>query len=71
MSAEHKLRVNGRRAPREEAYAHWLASATYRNANHRTRAGIWPTVMNGDANGNNDSHGEVNHLREAGIEIFP
>lgn len=65
----HTFYVNGRRTTQQDARAHWLGSATYRNANKMTRDAIWRTALNGDANGNHNPHGEVNHLSEAGIEL--
>lgn len=65
----HTFYVNGRRATQKDAYAHWLASATYRNASNRTRGDIWRIALNGDASGNHNPHGEVNHLSEAGIGL--
>lgn len=65
----HTFYVNGRRTSKKDAFAHWLASETYRNANKGTRNEIWGTALYGDANGNHNPHGEVDHLREAGIEL--
>lgn len=65
----HIFYVNGRKVTRGKAFIHWRASETYRNANRATRDGIWETAVDGDEHGNHDPHGEVNHLREAGIEI--
>lgn len=61
--------INERRVTQKVAYAHWLASATYRDANKQTRGEIWRTALHGNANGNHNPHGEVDHLREAGIEL--
>lgn len=65
----HTFYISGRQVTRKTAYAHWLASPTYRDASKRTRKDIWPTVLNGDANGSHNPHGEVDHLLEAGIEL--
>lgn len=65
----HTFYVNGRRTTAKDARAHWLASATYRNAKKGTRDQIWRTAIHGDVSGNHDPNGEVNHLREAGIEL--
>ncbi len=65
----HTFYVNGRRTTAKDARAHWLASTTYQNANKRTRGEIWHTAVHGDICGNHNPHGEVDHLREAGIEL--
>lgn len=65
----HTFYVNGRRTSQNDAFAHWLKSATYRNASKQTRNEIWGTALHGDVSGNHNPHGEVDHLREAGIEL--
>jgi hypothetical protein len=65
----HSFYFNGVRTTKKEAFARWLASATYRNASKGTRNEIWGTALHGDASGNHNPHGEVDHLREAGIEL--
>jgi hypothetical protein len=65
----HTFYVKGRRVTQQQARIHWLASATYRNARKVTRDSIWRIALNGDAHGNHNPDGEVEHLREAGIEI--
>jgi hypothetical protein len=65
----HTFYVNGRQTKRKLAFAHWLASATYRDANKATRGQIWRIAVQGDENGNHNPHGEIDHLREAGIEL--
>lgn len=65
----HSFYIKGARVSQKTAHAHWIASATYRNANRRTRNQIWGTALNGDASGNHNPHGEVDHLLEAGIEL--
>jgi hypothetical protein len=65
----HTFYVNGQRTTQKVAYAHWLASATYRDAKRGTRDSIWRTALHGDESGNHNPHGEVDHLREAGIEL--
>jgi len=61
--------INGQRSTRKLAWKHWIASATYRNAKASTRASIWMTALDGDESGNHNPNGEVDHLREAGIEL--
>jgi hypothetical protein len=65
----HTFFVNGKRVSQKQAFEHWLASKTYRNANRSTRQTIWGTALYGDESGNHNPHGEVNHLTEAGIEL--
>ena len=65
----HSFYVKGIRVSQKAAYAKWIASPTYHNANRRTRHEIWGTVLNGDSTGNHNPHGEVEHLLEAGIEL--
>lgn len=65
----HQFYVNGRLTKRKQAFAHWLASDTYRDASKATRGQIWRIAVQGDASGNHNPHGEVDHLREAGIEL--
>lgn len=65
----HAFYVNGKKTTQRNAYSHWLASSTYRNANRITRGQIWGTAISGDESGNHNPHGEVNHLIEAGIEL--
>lgn len=65
----HAFFIHGKMISQKVAYEYWLASQTYRNANKRTRDAIWRTALKGDENGNHNPHGEVDHLREAGIEL--
>lgn len=65
----HTFYVDGKRVTQRVAHEYWISSHTYRNANKRTRASIWRTALSGDESGNHNPHGEVDHLREAGIEL--
>lgn len=56
--------INERQVSRRQATQHWWSSSTYRNANARTRNGIFC-----DAEEGINDNGELNHLREAGITI--
>ena len=58
--------VDGVPVPRKQALKIWLCSRTYWNANPRTRDVIFTSVEKGISR-----HGEIEHLREAGVRIEP
>lgn len=64
---ESKIIINGKEVSYREAYDHWKASDTYKNAKCATRDRIFKTAIHGDGYGNHNPGGEVEHLAEAGI----